>query len=64
MRNILNMIEKEYSYLPSQQYKDGRKIVLKTFIDSEYIYQTELFRNKFEKLARNNLQNELISLGN
>lgn len=52
-------IRKEYEKVPSFLYKKGRKKVLQHFLTKKTIYQTEIFRNKYEIQARTNLENEL-----
>ncbi|MCS3529621.1 hypothetical protein [Chryseobacterium sp. JUb7] len=54
-------IRKEYSVYPDLLYKPGRKKVLKHFLDLEYIFKTEYFREKYEVRARNNIQMEMKS---
>jgi len=54
-------IRKEYSLYPDLLYKPGRKKVLKHFLDLEYIFKTEYFREKYELQARENIEQELKS---
>lgn len=55
-------VRREYSIYPDLLYKQGRKKVLKSFFEMERIYKTEYFYNKFEKLARSNIQFELNNI--
>ena len=55
-------IRKEYAIYPDLLYKPGRKKVLLHFLDMPFIYRTELFRDKLEAAARENLNNELATL--
>ncbi|MFB6454517.1 hypothetical protein ACE38W_04530 [Chitinophaga sp. Hz27] len=55
-------IRKEYAIFPDLLYKPGRKKVLLHFLDMPFIYRTELFRDKLEAAARENLNNELATL--
>ena len=55
-------IRKEYNMYPNVLYKRGRKKVLRHFLDMEYLFKTEAFRNRFEKQARKNIQAELNTL--
>ncbi|NIG53635.1 hypothetical protein [Chitinophaga sp. Cy-1792] len=57
-----NNIRKEYAIYPDLLYKPGRKKVLLHFLDMPFIYRTELFRDKLEAAARENLNNELATL--
>ncbi|MCF6403611.1 hypothetical protein L3C95_12040 [Chitinophaga filiformis] len=56
-------IRKEYSIYPDMLYKPGRKKVLTHFLELPVIYKTSLFREEREALARQNLQEELKTLG-
>lgn len=51
-------IRKEYSFYPDFLYNNGRKKVLKHFLDMESIFKTEYFRNKYENQARLNIEKE------
>lgn len=55
-------IRKEYKIYPSFMYNPGRKKVLKHFLDRDYLYFTEYYRQRFEKKARENLKKEIESL--
>lgn len=57
-------IRKEYSNYEDKVYKLERIKVLKSFLARESIYQTEYFRNKYEKIARTNIQNLIAKLEN
>jgi predicted metal-dependent HD superfamily phosphohydrolase len=52
-------VRKEYAHLSFRQYAAGRKKVLETFINSEFIFYTDVFREKYESLARVNIEKEL-----
>jgi len=54
-------IRKEYSWVPEDVYREGRKAVLEKFLRRENLY-TE-WNKHLEKDARANLQRELKSLG-
>jgi len=58
----LKQIRKEYSFFPDIIYNAGRKKVLQYFLKQKKIYKTDEFYVKFEKKARENLNNELIKL--
>ncbi len=52
-------IRKEYSIYPDLLYKPGRRKVLQHFLDMKSIYKTEFSQNKYEAIARENIQREL-----
>ena len=52
----------EYLWCPSLLYKNGRIKVLESFLNRDFIYQTDYFRNKWEKQARENIRLEIESL--
>ncbi|WP_343691943.1 hypothetical protein [Chitinophaga sp.] len=55
-------IRKEYSIYPDAVYVPGRKKVLQYFLDQPSIYKTEGFRERFDAVARENIQRELEKL--
>ncbi|WP_407479233.1 HD domain-containing protein [Elizabethkingia miricola] len=55
----IGQIRKEYSIYPDFLYKSGRKKVLQCFLGFDEIYKTDLFRNQYEKQARENIQKEI-----
>jgi predicted metal-dependent HD superfamily phosphohydrolase len=57
-----SQIRKEYSVYPDILYKPGRKKVLTKILESKEIYKTLHFRQKYERMARENMQRELGSL--
>lgn len=57
-----NLIRKEYVHVPSVLYAAGRKRVLRSFLDSDYIFHTAHFRSANEAQARKNIKRELQQL--
>lgn len=57
-----SQIRKEYAMYPDFLYKPGRKKALLHLLQSDFIYKTDYFRNKYEDQARNNLEYEIHSL--
>lgn len=57
-----NQIRKEYKIYPNILYKPGRKKALLHFLENPSIYQTELFKTKYEAKARENIQKEISTL--
>ncbi len=52
-------IRKEYSWVPLKKYKEGRLKVLCYFLNKPNIYNTKIFRKKYEQKARNNLKRSI-----
>ena len=57
-----NQIRSEYSIYPDVVYKPGRKKVVQHFLEMPRIFKTDEFACRYEKQARTNLGNELLSL--
>lgn len=58
-----HQIRCEYSWVPELQYYKGRKKVLESFVNRDYIYQSDVFRSEgFESNARVNLLNKIVEL--
>lgn len=55
-------IRKEYSVYPDFLYNPGRKKVLINFLDMDYIYKTQYFRDRYEFAARTNIASEIKNL--
>jgi len=55
-------IRREYSWVPEEQFRQGRSVILQMFLDKEHIYSTEFFRERYEEQARENLQRSINSL--
>ena len=55
-------IRKEYEHYSDFYYKKGRSNVLNYFLNMNILFKTEYFRDKFEKQARLNIENELKTL--
>ncbi|MCM8538143.1 MAG: hypothetical protein NE334_19525 [Lentisphaeraceae bacterium] len=55
-------IRKEYSFVPMEAYKTGRKNLLSSFLQEDFIYSTEYFQVKLEEQAKVNLRKELQGL--
>jgi predicted metal-dependent HD superfamily phosphohydrolase len=56
-------VREEYSWVPESLYRAARRKVLEQFVSREWIYSTELFRNKYETRARENIARSLARLG-
>jgi len=55
-------IRKEYRIYPDFLYKPGRAKALKHFLEYEFIFQTDEFRNLYEDRARRNIEEEISYL--
>lgn len=61
-QNYTATIRKEYSIYPGFLYRNGRKKVLKHFMEMQHIFKTDIFRERYEDKARENLLVELNDL--
>lgn len=57
--DYIQKVRKEYSIYPDFLYKPGRKKVLQHFLESENIFKTEYFKEKYERQARKNILSEI-----
>jgi predicted metal-dependent HD superfamily phosphohydrolase len=55
-------IRREYSFVPEPLYRNGRQKILQNFLAREFIYLTNVCREKFELQARENIQREIVEL--
>lgn len=55
-------VRMEYSIFPDFIYNPGRKMVLNHFLTMDRIYKTDFFYNKFERVSRENILNEIKHL--
>lgn len=55
-------IRREYEWVPWTVYRNKRTEILSSFLGRTEIYATELFRNRFEARARQNLERAIQSL--
>lgn len=60
--NYIQQIRKEYSIYPDFLYNPGRKKVLTHFLQFDEIFKTDHFKEKYEKMARENIQREISML--
>jgi predicted metal-dependent HD superfamily phosphohydrolase len=52
-------IRREYSWVPEQQYQQGRVQVLKSFLERDNIYTTVYFSEQYEQQAQLNLRRKI-----
>lgn len=55
-------IRQEYSHVSDDDFRRERRELMKSFLHRERIFQTEHFRNKYEKQARDNLRHTIALL--
>ena len=55
-------IRKEYEWVPQPDFCAGRLKILQSFLDRPWIYSTQLFRDKYESVARKNLKKAIKQL--
>ena len=55
-------VRKEYAIYPDFLYNPGRKKVLEHFLAMDSIFKTVIFKNKYEAVARLNIEKELALL--
>lgn len=60
--NYEMQVREEYSWVPESLYRAARTKVLEQFVSREWVYSTELFRNKYETRARENIARSLARL--
>ncbi|MWB96160.1 hypothetical protein GON26_17495 [Flavobacterium sp. GA093] len=61
-KTYFEQIRKEYRIYPDFLYKPGRAKALKHFLENEFIFQTDQFRNLYEEKARANIEKEISLL--
>ncbi|MFD9897704.1 hypothetical protein [Mesorhizobium sp. NPDC059025] len=55
-------VRREYTWVEEPLWVIGRGNVLRTFLEREHIYHTEIFRSRFEKQARENIRRSIEAL--
>ncbi len=55
-------VRKEYKLVPMFIYRKKRKEILEEFLNRSPIYHIEYFQNKFEVMARRNIEQEIAEL--
>jgi predicted metal-dependent HD superfamily phosphohydrolase len=55
-------IRAEYAFVPDREYREGRSQVLRSFLDRQRIYLTDMFRESREGQARRNIEASLARL--
>jgi len=57
-----SQIRKEYKIYPILLYKPGRRKALEHFLEQEFIYKTNIFRNLYDEKAKANIKREISLL--
>lgn len=55
-------VREEYAFVDDDGWRKGRTVVLKSFVERERIYHSDLFRGLYEEAARRNLRRSLLKL--
>lgn len=55
-------IRREYHFVSEEDYRNGRGRVLQNFLKRDFIYFTDVMREKFEENARQNIEREILEL--
>ena len=55
----LKQIRQEFAFVDDISYKIGRTKVLNKFLENKFIYKTSYYHDKYEAIARNNIEYEL-----
>ena len=55
-------IRKEYAWVPVSVFASKRAEILQRFLDRSSIFATDWFRQKYEKVARKNLEGSILQL--
>ena len=55
-------VQREYAWIPEPQRRAGRKRILLSFLEREFIYSTEPMRLRLESRARANLRASIAAL--
>ncbi|MEM7572990.1 MAG: hypothetical protein AAF433_08815 [Bacteroidota bacterium] len=61
-QNYTKRIRREYRIIPGPLYRSGRRRVLHSLLDVPRLFHTEHYRERYESIARDNLQWELTQL--
>jgi len=61
-RGYVAQVRKEYAHVPEPQFRAARKQILQSFLDRPRIYLTDAFYERFERQARENMQQEVAGL--
>jgi predicted metal-dependent HD superfamily phosphohydrolase len=56
-------VRAEYWWVPVKKFRAGRTAILRSFLERSSIYQTEVFRTRYEVRARENLTHAIAQLG-
>jgi predicted metal-dependent HD superfamily phosphohydrolase len=57
-------VRREYRIYPDKLYYPGRRQFLQHYLQAEFIFQTQVFRERYEARARENMARDLAETGN
>lgn len=52
----------EYNWVSEDKFSEGRSAILRSFLERDYVYSTDFFREKYEGQARRNIERSLKRL--
>ena len=55
-------IRQEYAFVPEEGYRNGRVLILQSFLDRDRIYCTAIMYQHYEQAARQNIEREIAAL--
>ena len=55
-------IRREYAWVPESLFKQKRSQILQCFLERKYIYHLEIYRDKFEAIAHQNIKQAITKL--
>jgi len=55
-------IRTEYQWVPEWEYREARARILSGFLNRRFLYQTEYFRERYERQARKNLERTIVRI--
>ena len=57
-----HQVRQEYAWVPENVFRERRANILRGFLERSYIFSTELFREHYERRARENIRQSLDTL--
>lgn len=57
-----HQVRQEYAWVPENVFRERRANILREFLERPYIFSTDLFRERYERRARENIRQSLDAL--